>query len=114
MEDRIDDAVRDFLGDNATAAELREMREALEDRLRRLRAAAEADPATREELRLKIDQVEKQIRVLAEEEAISGFVEETVRASAADLGAISADSAPHDISALPPWASIDVDDVPEG
>jgi len=108
----MDDVVRGFLGDQASALELREMREALQDRLRRLKAEAEADPTSFEELRLKIDQVQHQIRALAEEEAISGFVEETVRASIADVGPVSPDSAPHE-STLPPWASIDFDDVPE-
>jgi uncharacterized membrane protein YccC len=104
--------LHDFLGDQAQASELRQLREALEDRLRRLRAESESDPKTREELRLKIDQVRRQIQVLAEEEAISGFVEESVRAVVADMGAMDQDSAPHD-SNLPAWASIDIDDVPE-
>jgi hypothetical protein len=113
LNDRIDDAVREFLGENAPTSELRVWREALQERLNRLRAEAARDPQTREALRLKIEHMEKQVRALMEEEAITGFVEDTVRAAIADTGPVSQDSAPHE-SNIPPWASLDVDDVPEG
>lgn len=113
MHDHIDAAVREFMGDNASATELREMREALEDRLRRLRTEIDAHPEAREELRRKAEQVERQIRVLAEEEAVSGFVEESVRASVVDFSAPATGPDPHDVSAMPPWAAVDVDDIPE-
>lgn len=108
----MEDAIRDFLGESARAEELRQWREALERRLDRLRAEAERDPAARDSLRPKIEQMETQVRALRDEEAISGFVEETVRASVADLGPVSPDSAPHE-STIPPWASIDVEDEGE-
>lgn len=107
------DAIRDFLGESASADELRQWREALERRLDRLRAEAAQDPATHERLRPKIDQMEKQVRALRDEEAITGFVEDTVRAAVSDLGPVSSDSAPHE-AIIPPWASIDVDDEGEG
>lgn len=108
----MDDIVRDFLGDQASASELKEMREALEERLRRLRVELEADPGRHDELRQRMQQVQRQIHALAEEEAISGFVEDTVRASVVDTGPLSADAPPHD-ARIPPWASIDIDDTPE-
>lgn len=111
--DRINDAVREFLGDTAPASELRIWREALEQRLNRLRTEAARDPQSREALKLKIEHLERQVNALREEEAITGFVEDTVRAAVADIGPVSQESAPHD-SNLPPWANLDVDDMPEG
>ena len=108
----INDAVREFLGDSAPASELRIWREALQQRLNRLRAEAAQDPQTREALRLKIEHLEKQVHALMEEEAISGFVEETVRASVADVSAIGIDCRSKE-SEIPPWASLDVDDIPD-
>jgi hypothetical protein len=110
--ERTEDAVRDFLGEAAPASELRAWREALEHRLDRLRTEAAQDPVTYDSLRLKIEQTEKQIRALREEEAITGFVEETVRSAVADLGPVTADSAPHEAN-IPPWASLDIDDEGE-
>jgi hypothetical protein len=107
--ERMEDALRDFLGESASTSELRDWRKALEERLDRLRAEAAQDPVSHEALRLKIEQVEKQVRALREEEAITGFVEETVRSAVSDLGPVSQDSAPHE-STIPPWASIDLDD----
>lgn len=106
----INDAVREFLGDSAPASELRLWREALQQRLNRLRTEAAQDPQTRESLRLKIDHLEKQVRALMEEEAISGFVEETVRASVADVSGVAKDRGSKD-SEVPPWANFDVDDI---
>lgn len=108
----INDAVREFLGDSAPASELRIWREALQERLNRLRAEAAQDPQTREALRLKIDHLERQVHALMEEEAISGFVEETVRASVADVSSVGIDRGSKD-SGIPPWANIDVDDIPD-
>lgn len=113
MNDRMDDAVREFLGGAAPASELRLWREALEQRLTRLRAEAARDPQSREALRLKIEHLEKQVHALREEEAITDFVEESVRAAVADTGPVSPESAPHE-SNIPPWASIDIDDESEG
>jgi uncharacterized Zn finger protein len=110
--DRINDAVREFMGDNAPASELRVWRQALEERLNRLRAEAARDPQSREALRLKIEHLERQVYALREEEAITGFVEDTVRSAIADAGPVNQDSAPHE-SNIPPWASLDVDDLPE-
>ncbi|HEY3413735.1 MAG TPA: hypothetical protein VGM51_11875 [Armatimonadota bacterium] len=108
----INDAVREFLGDSAPASELRLWREALEQRLNRLRAEAAQDPQTHEALRLKIAHLEKQVHALMEEEAISGFVEETVRASVADVGGGRIDRGSKE-SEVPPWADFDVDDIPD-
>ena len=111
--DPIDDAVRNFLGDRESAQELRQLREALQDRLRKLRAEAAREPESAEALAPRIENVKDQIRVLMDEEAITGFVEDTVRAAVLDAGPVGYDSPPHE-SSIPPWASLDIDDPGEG
>src|SRR5512146_3086564 len=110
---RVDDAVKEFLGGSAPASELRLWREALQQRLNRLRAEAANDPQTRDAPRLKIEHLERQVRALMEEEAISGFVEETVRGSVADVAGSSSKGQSSPESDVPPWADIDLDDLPE-
>ncbi|HEY3267540.1 MAG TPA: hypothetical protein VGM37_11475 [Armatimonadota bacterium] len=113
MEDpRIDNAVREFLGESAPASQLREWREALEHRLKMMRAEAAQDPESHESLRLKIQRLQDQIKVLAEEEAISDFVEDTVRSTLADVAAESPDAPNYDTD-IPAWAALDIDDEPE-
>jgi hypothetical protein len=65
-----------FFGETSRARELRELKETLQERLKVLLA----DGASSEK---KIQELRGQISVLAEEEAVSGFVEESVRATLA-------------------------------
>jgi len=77
-------AVDEFLDGQLRAAEWRAFREALAARLKDAVAERdgipEDDPA-RAALEARIAELREQVRVLAEEEAITGFVEESVRAS---------------------------------
>lgn len=83
-----EEIVRDFLGDNPDSRQLREWRGALFQRLTGLRAERdelpEPDRKRRDrELRL----LRKQILALDEEEAITRYVEESVRVTLA-MGAV--------------------------
>ena len=74
-------AIDDILGENPRANELRGMRYALEQR----RAAFQKDKAQtkddreRASLTAKVSELEKQIAALQREEAITTFVEDSVR-----------------------------------
>ncbi len=82
--DPLDEAIDEALGDNSRADELAELIAALTARRetfgRELRAAA--DEETRQHWSTRIEEVDQQIEVLRGEQAISGFVESSVRASA--------------------------------
>ena len=82
--DPLDEAIDEALGENSRAAELAELIAALEVRRdtfgRELRTAS--TEAQREKWKSRIQEVDKQIEVLRGEQAISGFVESSVRASA--------------------------------
>ena len=82
--DPIDEAVEEALGENPREHELAQLVAALEVRRqtfeRELKGAA-TDEA-RKEWETRIKEVDKQIDVLRREQAISGFVEQSVRASA--------------------------------
>ncbi len=84
-----DDTIREFLGERPAAAQLREWRDALERRLDALegdrKKAAGPVPAS---LESKIAQLKRQITALQEEEAITQFVEDSVRVTLA-MGAVS-------------------------
>ncbi|HZO91761.1 MAG TPA: hypothetical protein VFB38_25820 [Chthonomonadaceae bacterium] len=73
--------IEEFLGEHPRARELRLMRAALEQR----RAAFERDleraagESERASLKAKIAELNKQIEVLRQEEAITTFVEDSVR-----------------------------------
>lgn len=78
-----DEAIENVLGEHPRAKELRLMRSALEQRLaaleRDLAHASRDDEAAR--MRARIAETIKQIRVLRDEEAITEFVEGSVRAT---------------------------------
>ena len=73
-----------FFGENDRASELRELKETLQTRLRIVTAERDAMPEMdggRASLERKIRELKEQVNVLAEEEAVSSFVEESVRAT---------------------------------
>lgn len=71
MED-VERVIEEFLEGKPRASTLRELRLALEQRLRRL----EEDPSTPPE---QIQELREQVRVLYEEELITQFVEDSIR-----------------------------------
>ncbi len=71
MED-VERVIEEFLEGKPRAATLRELRLALEQRLRRL----EEDPSTLPE---QLEELREQVRVLYEEELITQFVEDSIR-----------------------------------
>ena len=78
-----EEAVRQFIGDRPAAGELQEWRETLERRVRSLerdRARGGPDAAS---LGKEIDQLTRQLAALREEEAITRFVEDSVRVTLA-------------------------------
>jgi hypothetical protein len=77
-------AIRGFLGDRPDAAQLREWRETLQERLRRLVAArAAAPPEEQAPLDPRIAELRRQIAALEQEEMITEFVEDSVRVTLA-------------------------------
>jgi hypothetical protein len=79
-----EEAVRQFLGERPGAGELAEWRETLETRLRHLEAERErAGGGAAAALNAKIQQLRRQIEALREEEAITQFVEDSVRVTLA-------------------------------
>lgn len=84
-----EDVIRDFLGERPEAAQLRNWRETLEHRLRALKAELEkAAPEKRPAIESRLQPLRKQIAALREEEAVTTFVEDSVRATL-HLGAVS-------------------------
>ena len=79
--DHTEEAIEEFLEDNPRAADLAEMIAALEIRRqsfnRELKSAS--DDARKKEWESKIREVDKQIKVLREEQAITSFVEDSIR-----------------------------------
>ena len=76
-----DEVLDDVLGENPRARELRQMQAALEHRksMFERELATLKDEKARLSLESKIAEVEKQIEVLKKEEAITQFVESSVR-----------------------------------
>ena len=72
-------AVQQFLGDRPGAEQLHEWRVTLERRLKSLEQERERLRDGSGGLDAKIAQLRKQIAALGEEEAITGFVEDSVR-----------------------------------
>jgi hypothetical protein len=84
-------AVRDFLGERPDAAQWRQWRETLVERLRRLRAQQAAAPAeARPELDARIAELKKQIAALEQEELVTEFIEDSVRVTLA-MGSAAGD-----------------------
>lgn len=84
-EDRdLEETVEQFLEGRPRAAELAEMRRALQQRLKGLRAALarSQDGAERERLKKEIQTAEQQVAALEREELITEFVEDSVRVTA--------------------------------
>ncbi len=82
-------AIDDFLDGQPRADQWRSMRESLEDRLRDSRAARDAETAAGRPtapLDRKIRELRAQIEALAQEEAVTQFVEDSVRSSLAQAG----------------------------
>lgn len=76
-----EEAVREFMGDRPGADELTEWRTTLEDRLKKLEAERDKGDKASSSLTSKIAQLKKQIAALRQEEAITQFVEDSVRAT---------------------------------
>ncbi len=81
MQDDTEQAIDEFLEGRPRAQELAEMIAALQ--VRRETFQRERDAATTDERRKewasRIKEVENQIRILREEQAITGFVEDSIR-----------------------------------
>jgi hypothetical protein len=84
-----DQVIEDFLGDSPRATEWRAMRQALADRLtarrqqRREEADAGADEPRLHALDLQIAALERQVTALKTEEAVTQFVEDSIKVTLA-------------------------------
>lgn len=79
-----EETIRQFLGDRPEAGQLREWRETLETRLRRMVEEQKGAPAAiAASMEGKIAQLRRQVEALREEEAITQFVEDSVRVTLA-------------------------------
>ena len=77
-----EDVIRDFLGERPEAAQLRDWRETLEYRLRSLESElTKATPEQRPAIENRLQPLRKQITALRQEEAVTTFVEDSVRAT---------------------------------
>ncbi len=78
-----EEVIDEFLGDNPRARELRLLRAALEERLTMMRREHEraVNERLREQLQQRIAELQKQIAAIHQEEAITSFVEGSVRAT---------------------------------
>ena len=84
-----EETIRQFLGERPDAGQLRDWRETLEARLRRMVEEQKGAPAgVAASLEGKIAQLRRQVDALREEEAITQFVEDSVRVTLA-MGAVT-------------------------
>jgi len=84
-------AIDQFLGDKPSSAQLRQWRETLQVRARRLRRElVEADPAKAASLGARLAEMERQIAALEQDELITEFVEDSVRVTLA-MGGLAED-----------------------
>jgi hypothetical protein len=82
MADEADEAIDEFLEGKPRASELAQMVAALEGRRETYQREMEtAVEARKKEWASRIREVDNQIRILREEQAITGFVEDQIRAS---------------------------------
>lgn len=84
LYDPREEIIEEFLDGQPRAAKWREYKEALRTRLAIAREKRDALPESspeRAEWEQKVVELREQVRVLAEEEAITEFVEDSVRAS---------------------------------
>jgi len=79
------DILEEFLGDTPRAAEWRELRQALRNRLKAMIRSREAEiePAALLTLETQIASLRKQVAVLETEEVVAEFVEDSIKASLA-------------------------------
>jgi polyhydroxyalkanoate synthesis regulator phasin len=76
--------IEQFLGNQPSSAQLREWRETLMARARRLRQElGEAGPSQAVSLKSRLAELERQIAALEQEELITEFVEDSVRVTLA-------------------------------
>jgi len=75
-------AIREFLGDRPSAAQLADWRTTLEQRLQALVEERQRIGATAS-LDTRVSQLQRQIAALSEEEAVTRFVEDSVRVTLA-------------------------------
>jgi hypothetical protein len=82
-EDQDEKIVHEFLGSSAPARELSDLCDALRLRIRALREEIQRLPEgpERQDLERRVSDARRQLAVLRQEEAISQFVEESVRAT---------------------------------
>jgi hypothetical protein len=84
-------AIDQFLGDKPSSAQLRQWRETLLIRVRRLRRELkEAEPAQAASLRARLAEMARQIAALEQDEMITEFVEDSVRVTLA-MGGLAED-----------------------
>jgi len=77
-------AIDQFLGDKPSSAQLRQWRETLRERSRRLRQELKAAaPEHAAALRARLAEMSRQIAALEQEELITEFVEDSVRVTLA-------------------------------
>ena len=78
-----DEIIEDFMGDNLRAESLRSMRETLTDRLNDLKRQLKEETAADNiaGLQKRVKQLKEQIRALEQEEIVSEFVENSIRAT---------------------------------
>jgi hypothetical protein len=82
-------AIEQFLGNEPSSAQLRQWRETLLERSKRLRQELKAaDPKQEVALRARLAEMSRQIAALEQEEMITEFVEDSVRATLA-MGSIA-------------------------
>ena len=79
------DILEEFLGDTPRAAEWRELREALRERLRAMLRSreTETEPLALLTLETQIAALRKQVAALETEEVVAQFVEDSIKASLA-------------------------------
>lgn len=78
-----EEAIKDFLGDRPDSQQLNDWRVTLEQRLAALQEEQQRAGGANPALRSKIEQLKKQVAALREEEAVTQFVEDSVRVTLA-------------------------------
>lgn len=104
--------IREFLGDNPDSGQYKEWREILEARLKGMqRDAARSSPGDAASLELRMATLRKQIAALRQEEAITEFVEDSVRVTLAMGATHRGTDADEADEVLPPgWDKVDDDE----
>jgi cell division protein FtsB len=89
MEPQEQAAIEKFLGDQPSSVQLRQWRDTLVTRAQRLRRELkEATPQQAPALRARVAEMERQIAALEQEQLITEFVEDSVRATLA-MGSVT-------------------------